>query len=182
MKRVAIATVGAAALAVTLTVGQPSVADTGSAQRQVELQDDCDPATFNAVLGEGTCVGEGDTTLDELVESLLEGDPDGHWRNHPDETHVRRGDSLTVSNSGGEFHTFTEVAAFGPGCVPELNELMGLSGPPAADCGAAFADEETALASGGSGTVSTVGMTVGTHKFMCMVHPWMQTTVEVRRR
>jgi len=25
-------------------------------------------------------------------------------------------------------------------------------------------------------------MSLGTHKFECMIHPWMRTTVQVRRR
>lgn len=181
MKRSIVAVMGAVAFA-TVGLGQPSVADRGSGSERIELQDDCDPATFNAALGEGACVGDGDTTFDELIESLIEGDPDGHWRNHPDKTHVRRGDNLAITNTGGEFHTLTEVAAFGPGCVPEINDLLGLTGPPAADCGAAFSDPRTALPPGGSGTLPTKGMSPGTHKFECMIHPWMHTTVKVRRR
>lgn len=180
MRRTIIAALGAAALAI-VGAGQPSAAG-GSDHEKVEIQDDCDPATFNAAVGEGTCVGDGDTTFDELIESLLAGDPDGHWRNNPDETHVRRGEDLVISNTGGEFHTFTEVAEFGPGCVQEINDLMGLTGPPAADCGAAFSDPRTALLPGATGTLPTAGMSLGTHEFECMIHPWMRTTVEVRRR
>lgn len=181
MKRTLIAALGALAM-VTVGGSQVSLAEGGSRHRHVEMQDDCDPATFNAVLGEGACVGDGDTTFDELIESLIEGDPDGHWRNHPDEFHVRKGGKITVTNTGGEFHTFTKVAQFGPGCVDEVNHLMGLEGPPAADCEAAFTDPQTALPPGASGTISTNDMKIGVHNFMCMIHPWMHSTVEVRRR
>ena len=180
MKRAIVAVLGAVALA-TAGVGQPSAADGGSGHEEIELQDDCDPVTFNAELGDGACVGDGDTEFVELIESLIEGDPDGHWRSHPEKTHVRRGENLVVTNTGGEFHTFTEVAAFGPGCVPDINELLGLTGPPAADCVAAFTDPRTALPAGGSGTLPTKDMSLGTHKFECMIHPWMHTTVQVRR-
>lgn len=179
MKRAVVAALGAVSL-VVVGAGQPSAADGGSRHRLVELQDDCDPVSFNAALGPGVCTGDGDTTFDELVTSLLEGDPDGHWRNHPDELHVRQGGRLTVTNTGGEFHTFTEVAEFGPGCVADINDLMGLVGPPAADCGAAFEDLETALPPGGTGRIATADLEVGVHRFMCMIHPWMQTTVEIR--
>ncbi len=172
-----------AAVLVTLAAGEPTVAaDSGPSHRHIEIQDDCDPTTFNAALGEGACVGDGDTTFDELVESLLERDPDGHWRNHPDETRVRAGENLVITNTGGEFHTFTEVAAFGAGCVAEINDLMGLVGPPAADCGAAFSDPRTALPPGATGTLPTHDMTAGVHRFMCVIHPWMHAKVEVRRR
>ncbi|MHA7154163.1 cupredoxin domain-containing protein [Arthrobacter sp. TMN-50] len=172
-----------AAVAVFLALnvgGLPSAADSGPSQRHIEMQDDCDPATFNAALGEGACVGDGDTTFDELFESLAERNPDGHWRNHPERTHVRKGSDLVISNTGGEFHTFTEVAKFGAGCVPEINDVLGLVGPPAADCGAAFSDPRTALPAGASGTVATHEMSAGIHRFMCMIHPWMNTEVEVR--
>lgn len=162
----------------------PAVADggSGSGSEKVNMRDDCDPATFNAVLGEGACVGDGDTTFSELIDSLIAGRPDDKWEMHPDEMHVRRGHDLTITNRGGEFHTFTEVAAFGPGCVPDLNDLLGLTGPPAADCAAAFGDPRTALPAGASGVLPTAGMSVGTHRFECMIHPWMTATVDVRRR
>jgi hypothetical protein len=184
MKRTIIAAGGSAFVALlALTTGAaPSSADSGPRHRHIEMQDDCDPVTFDQALGEGTCVGDGDTTFDELIESLVDRDPDGHWRNKPERTHIRQGGHLVVSNTGGEFHTFTEVEGFGPGCVPEVNDLLGLSGPPAADCAAAFGDPQTALPPGGTGHVHTHDMSIGTHRFMCVIHPWMQTTVEVRRR
>jgi hypothetical protein len=36
------------------------------------------------------------------------------------------GQSIPVSNVGGEFHTFSRTAEFGGGFVEELNELLGL--------------------------------------------------------
>lgn len=94
----------------------------------------------------------------------------------------RIGQDLVISNTGGEFHTFTEVAAFGAGCAPEINDLLGLVGPPVADCAEAFSDPRTALPPGATGRVATQEMSKGVHRFMCMIHPWMHTEVEVRRR
>lgn len=181
MKRSAI-TVGGAVVLFALTVAGPSAtAANGSDPQHVQMQDDCDPATFNAALGDGACVGDGDTTFGEFFASLVARDPDGHWRMHPRETHVRQGTNLMISNSGGEFHTFTAVAKFGAGCVPEINDPLGLVGPPAADCGTAFTDPQTALPPGAKGTVRTQTMSPGIHRFQCMIHPWMHSTVEVRR-
>ena len=46
-------------------------ASAASATRQVQALDDCDPATFNAVLGAGACVKNGTTTFSEFVAQLL---------------------------------------------------------------------------------------------------------------
>lgn len=147
----------------------------------VDMQDDCDPVSFNAVLGDGACVGDGHTTFDELVDDLVTRGESGKWRMHPRKFHVARGSDVMIGNDGGEFHTFTEVADFGAGCVPELNDLLGLDGPPAADCGLAFTDPATALPPGASGTIHTAGMRMGIHKFECMIHPWMHATMRVTR-
>ena len=38
--------------------------------KKIRLLDDGDPATFNAVLSDGACVGDGHTTLDEFIAEL----------------------------------------------------------------------------------------------------------------
>lgn len=182
MKRPLTALAGAALVAASLSVSAPATASGVSSDDRIQMQDDCEQVSFEAALGAGACGGDGDTTFSELVSSLLAGRPDGKWRMHSDDTHVRRGHGLHIKNTGGEFHTFTEVSSFGPGCVSAINDLMGLSGAPAADCGAAFGDARTALPAGGSGTLPTAGMSVGTHLFECMVHPWMTARIDVRRR
>lgn len=185
MRRALGTAAGMAALGLLLAAGPTAATARGSdserESQRIRMQDDCDPATFTAALGPGSCVGDGDTTFEELVTSLLAGMPDEHWRNHPSRTRVRPGQGLAITNTGGEFHTFTEVAHFGPGCVTQLNDLLGLTGAPAADCGAAFSDPQTALPAGASGMVGMTHLTPGVHLFQCMVHPWMQTTVDVRR-
>jgi len=145
----------------------------GSTTQEVRLEDDCDPATFPA---EAQCTGDGDTTFDELVAELLEDGEHGKWRNDPEEVTVRQGDTLTARNIGGEPHSFTEVQAFGGGCVPALNELLGLASVP--ECGNPAAFPGTMVPPGG--TLTTGHLHQGTHTFQCLIHPWMRTTVTVR--
>ena len=76
-------------------------------------------------------------------------------------------------------HTFTEVAHFGGGIVPLLNQLSGNT-VPAAEClnlepddfvapGATYAEEEPLDEE-------------GTEHYQCCIHPWMRTEVHVRGR
>ncbi|MEA3215961.1 MAG: hypothetical protein QOJ19_2117 [Acidimicrobiia bacterium] len=174
-------TAGVVAAVAFLMTATPARADNGrSAEvRTVELRDRCDPATFNAVLGNGACVPHKDArvTLDELLEKLNPVDF-GHdgWRNNPDKTEIRKGDSLKVTVRGGEAHSFTEVASFGPGCVDDLNLPLGLGpGPGPEVCGPLFA---TLIPAGANVTIAN--LSPGTHRFMCIIHPWMKTTVDVR--
>jgi plastocyanin len=179
----AVALGAAGLLAVPATAG----AHDGGRTEVVEAQDDCDPASFDAAVGPGTCIGDGDTTFDEFVEELLDDGEHGKWRFHPDRTTIRRGDSLRVTGVGGEFHTFTEVQRFGGGCVEEVNELLGLT--PIAECEDLVEVEEgvfvprgfveTGVPPGGHHVVEDLAP--GVHKFECLIHPWMQATVTVRR-
>lgn len=160
----------------SLAVASPAPAADSGMEQRIKVMDDCDPASFNAAIGPGTCVGDGDVTFDRFVAELPEGGH-GHWKFAPDETHIDHGGVLKLVNTGGEVHTFTEVAQFGPGCVPLINELMGLTGAPAMDCATAFADP---LLPGGRADVG--GLSVGKHRFECAIHPWMTTVVTVRQR
>src|SRR4051795_12878811 len=86
-------------------------ADSGSGKNQAEvvrIQDRCDPATFNAALGPGACVGDGDTTFPEFLDEFADKGFVGHWRFHPDDLTIRAGESVKAVNQGGEAHTFTE--------------------------------------------------------------------------
>ena len=42
--------------------------------RDIDMQDRCDPATFNAMFGDGVCIKDGGTTVDEF---LAEAQPEG---------------------------------------------------------------------------------------------------------
>ena len=43
----------------------------GPRVRTVLMRDDCDPATFNAAVGPGTCVGDGDTTFSDFLDEVF---------------------------------------------------------------------------------------------------------------
>jgi hypothetical protein len=176
---------GAIAVLALGALAMPAVADArGVHVRNVRVEDRCDPATFNAVLGDGACIPHGGQkiTFEEFLETLNPvdfGDP--KWRNKPDEMDLDEGDVLSVTVRGGEFHTFSEVDEFGAGCIDDLNIPLGLSGGPSpAEC---FAPDgilaTTGVAPNGLSTLTVSGLSVGTHLFMCQIHPWMKTVVEV---
>jgi plastocyanin len=148
-----------------------------SATRQVQMLDDCDPATFNAAIGPGTCVKDGGTTFSEFIAQLLAQGRAPAWRFAPGQLSLDVGGTLQAHNRGGEVHTFTEVATFGGGCIQALNDLLGLS--PVPECagfpGGAFG--ATAVAPGG--TVTTAPLSPGVHRYECLIHPWMRTTATV---
>lgn len=174
--------VGAVATIAMLGIAGTASADRGTGSETIRLQDDCDPATFNAAFGAGVCVGDGDTTVDEFFAVLGEDGAIDDWTNHPDETRIERGGRVHLDNEGGEFHTFTAVRRFGPGCIQGLNDLLGLTGPPVANCTRALArGNPTALPAGGKSDVPARMLRPGSHKFQCMIHPWMHATVEVGR-
>ena len=141
------------------------------------MRDDCDPATFNAAIGPGTCVKAGSTTFTEFIGQLITQGRAPAWRFAPEKLSLAGGGTLEAANKGGEEHTFTEVANFGGGCVAVLNGLLGLS--PVPECagfpGGAFG--ATLVAPGE--TLTTGPLAPGIHRFECLIHPWMRTTVEV---
>lgn len=147
--------------------------------KKIRLYDDCEATSFNAVLGDGACIGKGHTTFDEFIEELVETQDVHTWRNQPNAIHMNVGHPTLIENKGGEVHTFTHVAAFGGGFIPDLNGISG-NPVPAPEClnlGAlvfipAGASEE-------GPTAGSSGLPVGTSRFQCCIHPWMRTTIEV---
>ena len=124
---VAVLSLGAIAIQVP-TAG----AERAPTVRVVELRDNCDPASFNAAIGDGTCVPHsssgGLTTFDEFLAELNPMDfGHGKWRNNPDDRDIRASDALRAVVRGGEFHTFTEVDEHGSGCIDLLNSPAGLT-------------------------------------------------------
>jgi hypothetical protein len=151
-----------------------------SDQKVVKAKDACDPVSFTAVLGEGACVRDGGgsrVTFDELVADLMDKGEQSHWKFNRSKVKLDQGESLRVEmGKGGEAHTFTEVPAYGPGCVAELNQLIRAEGPPAGDC----SQIPATLVGPQRTSVDVSGLSSGTHYFECLIHPWMQTTVVVR--
>jgi hypothetical protein len=167
------------AVAAALVVAAAPAASDGS--RHVRAFDDCDPATFNAAVGPGTCVGKGRTTFDSFLAQLgAKGSADG-WLFKPSmlDTEPR---ALDVQNRGGEFHTFTPVAQFGGGCLDFLNQLLGLTEVPECQPKTAAGVPVAYFTSGidPGDTLLVATLTPGLHRFQCLIHPWMHTTVVVR--
>jgi hypothetical protein len=146
-----------------------------SSERRVNLLDDCDAATFNAVLGDGACVKDGGVTFDEFIGQLMSTGDAPAWRNAPTRLHLDAGGSIDAYNRGGEFHTFTEVAAFGGGCVDELNAILGLT--PVPECAVPGIFGATGVAP--RGELEGAPLASGVHLFECLIHPWMRTVATV---
>jgi hypothetical protein len=171
---------GTALAAASAALAAPSAALAGG--NEIKVRDACDPASFNAALGDGACVrddGGRRVTFDALLAGVAEDGEHGAWSFSSPIT-VDEGESVAVRfDRGGEMHTFSEVrGTFGAGCVPELNELMGLEGPPVVDCSTAFTPAE--LVGPALSSNSVAGLDEGEHRFQCAIHPWMRTTVIVR--
>jgi plastocyanin len=166
-----------AGLAALLLLVPAAGSSAASTTRQVQVLDDCDPATFNAAIGPGTCIKDGTTTFSEFIAQLLAQGRAPAWRFAPAQLNLDASGTLQAHNRGGEVHTFTQVANFGGGCIQALNELLGLT--PVPECagfpGGAFA--ATAVPPGG--TVTTTPLAPGVHRYECLIHPWMRTTATV---
>jgi plastocyanin len=135
----------------------------------VNMQDACDPDTFNAALGAGTCLRSGGMKFDLFIAQLTRLGSVGAWHFAPPVSNVQVGQTFVVTNRGGEEHTFTEVAKFGGGIVPVLNTLSN-AGDPAPECLAL--DEDDRVAPGG--TYRETVDHAGPAKYQCCIHPWMR--------
>jgi plastocyanin len=143
--------------------------------RHIAIRDDCDPRDPAWNPTGGCLLRRGRVTFVEFVEELdspLAAAVVGHqaWRNDPTYLVIRAGQSVKVRNEGGRIHTFTKVAEFGGGKVPNpaLNEGLVI----APECPASID-----IAPGDRTTVS--GLAVGNHRFECCIHPWMRAMIKV---
>ena len=152
---------------------------------QVVALDECDPHSFNKVLGPDFChnVALGAlgyaTTLSDLFTKAAAGTPDPGWDFEPDTVKIKEGTILTVVDQGGEPHTFTEVAKFGGGFVGGLNH--GEATVP--ECNGGFSNlavAKTRILQGSH--IEITGLSKGEHRFQCCIHPWMRVKVEVKGR
>ena len=165
----------AAVALLSLTAGAGAV----QGDKKFRMYDDCEPTSFNAVLGDGACVGNGKTTFDEFIAELAATQDAHQWRNQPSQSHLNVGRPTEIENRGGEVHTFTKVAEFGGGFVDELNGISG-NPVPAPEClnfGAIVFIPPGATEEGP--TAGSSDLPVGVSKFQCCIHPWMRTTIEV---
>jgi plastocyanin len=185
MKKVAILAGGLAVTVVLwVTWTKVATAQVNSNDPNVALVDNCDPASFNAVIGPGTCAAtphRHDTTFAEflaLLVSPLATNIIGHpaWQFAPGYISIRAGQTVRVTNAGGEGHTFTEVTAFGGGFVPFLNGVGAPGITPLVETAACAALPPVV---GPGNTVQIKGLTPGVHTFQCCIHPWMRAVVDV---
>jgi plastocyanin len=165
----------AGALTIATALALAAAATGGSQSRQVEVLDDCEPTSFNAAIGSGTCVKDGGVTFGEFIGQLMAQGRAPAWRFAPDQLKLAAGGTIEARSRGGEFHTFTEVVAFGGGCVAPLNAILGLT--PVPECAIPGILESTGVDPRES--LTTASLAAGTHRFECLIHPWMRSTVMV---
>ena len=195
LPRPALVALGAAILAVAFVT--ISHADSG---RTVEMRDRCEPASFNAAVGPGTCVGDGDITFPQFIARLQKTGTHNQWRFSRTNFDVRRGERINLENDGGEVHTFTKVDQFGGGFVIPLNALSHNFTPSPAcavydNNGPVLNTEDPSgttfvpvgpnatsifVPADGQGSLDTAPLAGGMYRFECCIHPWMQAVVRVR--
>ena len=156
-----------------VSVGFATATSVAIAADHVSIVDYRNPADPGWAPTGGCLLKDGDVTLAEfnaLLHSVLSPAVVGHpgWRMEPSFSEARADKSLRVTNDGGRTHTFTEVADFGGGKVPQLSE--GLT--PAPECTASVN-----IAPGER--VVLQGLTEGDHLYQCCIHPWMRALVKV---
>lgn len=139
----------------------------GTTDRTVNMMDACDGPSF--ALAGVACTRNHGVTFDDLIGQLMAHGSAGAWHNAPSQMDAKVGLTLSAVNNGGEVHTFTRVAKFGGGIVPEINALLHLT--PAPECLA----ETNFVPPGGADADDVVqpGITL----YQCCIHPWMQTVV-----
>jgi hypothetical protein len=150
----------------------------------VKVRDSCTPS-FNVFFQDPTICQQLDgkvdifAFLDYLSKHLMH----PLWRFDPQSFDLPVGKHVQLQNLGGEFHTWTEVANFGGGIITALN----FGAPTVPECGLPdklapesiknvyldYQDSESGA------TAGTSALPAGSHKFMCCIHPWMQTVVQV---
>jgi len=186
MKKVAILTSGLVVLVcLWVTWTKVATAQVNSNDPNVALVDNCDPATFNAAIGPGTCAAtphQHDTPFAEFVGLLfspLAANVIGHpaWQIAPGYVSIPARQTVRVTNVGGEGHTFTEVTAFGGGFVPFLNGVGGPAGTVPLVQATGCLESPIIVAPGK--TVQINGLSHGVHRFQCCIHPWMRAVVDV---
>ena len=162
-----------AAISTTNALGTPGREDV-----VVNIQDACDPDTFNQATGNAnTCVRAGGVTFDQFVAELTRLGFIEPWHFAAPTANVRVGQTFEAVNRGGEVHTFTQVAEFGGGFNSFLNDLARLPNV-APECRLDVLEADDFVAPGG-----TYRETVdhpGHLKFQCCIHPWMRLEASSR--
>jgi len=173
------------AISIAATLGVvvgPAYAAEPTPHRVIFATDVCDPVTFNAPppagIGPGTCVRKGGgVPLGLFLNQVQRLHFAPAWQFTPKVVSATTADPIQVRNIGGEVHTFTEVAQFGGGVVPLLNQLGGnLTERP--ECAAPPNEDNHVLLAGGSFVFTEEDP--GVHLYQCCIHPWMHETLTIR--
>jgi len=146
-------------------------------EHTVSLFDACDPETFNAALGAGTCIRSGGMRFENFLAELGSHHSVGAWHMAPGVVQMQVGQKLVAINNGGETHTFTEVDEFGGGIIPVLNDLGGF-GPTAPECNQLPPGAMLAPGARSSETEEEGGV----EKYQCCIHPWMRAEVRIAEK
>jgi hypothetical protein len=167
--------VTAGCFSVGLAVALAGTVAMAAGLRTVDINDQCDPASFNAAVGPGTCVTtHAGVQFDNFIRELTQTQKVGAWNFAPSQVGLLNGQAFLAENRGGEEHTFTEVDEFGGGIIPLLNTLSG-NPVPAPEC---LAPGLERILPGGMSTPEVESP--GVHHYQCCIHPWMRTDVTVR--
>lgn len=202
--------IGAALLMCPLkSVAQSNAAPTAAAgtapqTKTVRIWDACDPVSFNAQVGPGTCQPghHGQTDFQDFFAELELDGIAGGWRFNPllntsagkfklVQLELAPGDRISLQNVGGETHTFTRVDTFGGGFFAPLNPLTG--NPEAApECAQKLSDgslvpqpesDTNQFVEAGETELGPIAGTSqlpsGVTHWQCCVHPWMRMNVAV---
>ena len=155
--------------------GRASFSAASNTDRGVSILDACDGPSFAAAGVD--CARAGGVKFDQFINELTARGSVGAWHFAPSNINVFVGQTLDVTNRGGETHTFTEVKHFGGGIVPPLNQLSG-NPVPAPEClelkGSDF------IASGTTHEASVAD--AGTKMFQCCINPWMRDMVSAKNQ
>lgn len=144
----------------------------GPHARVLELRDQCEKASWDVEFP-GLCTRDaGSVSLPEFRAALADGGSGAWWIRQRHLT-VDAGDSIAATDVGGIVHTFTEVTQFGKGCVPEWNQAVTET---VDNCD--FSRFGATIVPPGT-TSAPQTLAVGVHRFQCLIHPWMRTTVTV---
>jgi len=178
--------VGAFSVMGAVVMATPSVASDGG--QRIEIQDDCQPASFNLAVGKGACIGDGETSFGAFIAEVQNMRRAADWKFDPSMLTIRAGRPVILKNEGGETHTFTMVKAFGGGFVPTLNQLSG-NPDPAAECATGSGDKlvpvapsavNILVAADKEAAFKTAMLRPGKYMFQCCIHPWMRVILTVR--
>jgi plastocyanin len=167
--------IGLALAAPLVILGACSDLVAANTTTKVSMQDQCDPVSFNAAVGTGSCTRQGTVTFAQFSSELAATQKVASWQFSPSALTIRVGQAITATNDGGEVHTFTEVAQFGGGIVPSLNSASGnpVEAPECTQLAAA------AKVAPGTSFTTDVATAAGTQHYQCCIHPWMRATATV---